>query len=144
MDLSDLFPWLFGAGGIILAIGISICTSLPFLLVFGGLGYMLYRRSKQAQEVIATSQHWRQTTGVVVKSRVEVSGGETTSVTPKIVYEFDVAGRRYRSEQIRAGDRYFSIRSSGDAYDVVDRYPVGAQVTVFYDPNDPTQAALER
>lgn len=144
MDFTELFPWLFGAGGIFLTVIIVFCTTVPFLLIFGGLGYFLYKRSRQANQVLASSQAWRQTTGIVVKSRVEVSGGETTSVNPRVVYEYEVGGRRYSSEQIRAGDRFFAMRSSGDAYDIVDRYPVGTAIAVFYDPNDPNQAALER
>lgn len=42
------------------------------------------------------------------------------------------------------GDRLISIRGSRDAYDIVERYPVGADVTVFYDPANPAEASLER
>jgi hypothetical protein len=36
------------------------------------------------------------------------------------------------------------ITSSGDAYKTIDRYPVGAIVTVYYNPANPAEAALER
>lgn len=144
MDITELFPWLFGAGWVLFAAFMILCTSVPFLLVFGGLGYYFYRSSRKAAEVRSESAGWQSTRGVIIKSRVEVSGGETTSVLPRVVYEYDVAGRRYQGEQIRAGDTYFSMRSSRDAYDTIDRYPVGMAVEVFYDPDDPNQAALER
>ena len=39
-----------------------------------------------------------------VGSRVEVSGGENTSVHPMILYAYDVNGRTYQSSQLRPGD----------------------------------------
>jgi hypothetical protein len=146
-NFNEWFPWLFGGGTfltILFTIVISICSIAPFVLIFGGLGYWIYKRSKTASAVRAASLSWVQTTGVVVTSRVEVSGGETTSVSPRVIYQYAVGAQTYQSDQIRAGDHVFKISSSGDAYTTIDRYPVGAQVTVFYNPANPAQACLER
>jgi len=143
-SLTDLIPWLFGGGMIFLTIFIIICSLVPFVAIFGGLGWYIYRRSKESTAMRQASQSWSQTQGVVILSRVEVSGGEITSVTPRVVYQYDVNGQRYQSEQIRAGDRFMQMTSSRSAYDTIDRYPVGTQVTVFYNPQNPTEAALER
>lgn len=146
MDPQELLPWLFG-GGVITIIGIIVitiisllCTILPFVLIFGYIA----KRSRQAKAVRTASQSWHMTTGKVIKSRVEVSGGDNASVSPRVIYEYDVYGRTYQGQQIRAGDNFMRISSSGSAYDTIDRYPVGAAVTVYYDPNNPQDSALER
>jgi len=140
----EWFPWLFGGGTILFTLLIVVCTTLPFVAIFGGIGYYIYRRSKQASQIRAASQSWLQTTGVVVTSRVEVSGGDHTSVLPRIIYQYSVGAQNYQSDQFRAGDNVFRVTGSGDAYNIVDRYPVGTQVVVFYNPSNPAEAALER
>jgi len=146
-NFPEWFPWLFGGGTaltILFTVVIIVCSTLPFALIFGGIGYWIYKRSKQAGEVRASSQSWLQTTGNVITSRVEVSGGDHTSVSPRVIYQYTVGAQTYQGDQIRAGDHLFRVTASGDAYNTVDRYPVGAQVVVFYNPANPAQACLER
>jgi hypothetical protein len=147
MDPQELFPWLVGGGvfvTIITVVGAIIvsllCTILPFVAIF----WYIKKRSDQAGAMRQASQTWHMTTGKVIKSRVEVSGGETTSVSPHVLYEYEVYGRTYQGQQIKAGDQFMRTYSSRSAYDTVDRYPEGAAVTVYYDPADPQQSALER
>jgi hypothetical protein len=82
--------------------------------------------------------------GKVVLSRVEVSGGEHTTVSPHVEYDYEVGGVRYRGDRIRAGDRYASRSGSKLAYAAIDRYPVGSDVTVYYNPGNPSESAVER
>jgi hypothetical protein len=142
MNLEELIA-LFGGGAILItaisSILVIICTVLPFMAI----GWYIYRQWKRSKAVQEQSQVWPSTAGIVIKSRVEVSGGESTSVTPRIVYEYGVGGRTYQNDKLRPGDIYLSI-SSGNAYDVVDRYPVGLAVEVFYNPANPAESALER
>ena len=91
-----------------------------------------------------TSQAWPTTTGKVLKSRVEVSGGDHASVNPRVVYEYEVRGQTFQNDQVRAGDKFMRVSSSRDAYDTVDRYPVGARISVYYNPANPVESALER
>lgn len=145
MDPQELFPWLFSGGIIITVITIIgsilvslLCTVVPIVGVF----WLLKRGADQSRAKHQASLAWHMTTGKIVKSRVEVLGGEHTTVSPRIVYEYDVYGRTYQGEQIRAGGLWRGPTRS--AYDIVDSYPVGATVTVYYDPNNPEDAALER
>lgn len=82
--------------------------------------------------------------GTIIKSRVEVSGGENTTVSPKVIYTYEVRGKLYQCDQIRAGDKFWSVSSSQSAYQTIDQYPEGLDVTVYYNPNNPEEAALER
>ena len=146
MDFQEMIAllllFLFGGGACSLGITllILIFTIVPFALI----GSYLYRRSKQAGNMRKASQTWLSTTGTIIKSRVEVRGGQHASVHPHIVYEYTVHGQTHHGEQIRAGDQYWVMQTSHDAYAAIDRYPVNATVTVYYDPANPEQSALER
>jgi hypothetical protein len=147
MDPTELFPWLFGGSMVftLVIVIISVCLSVVCTVVpIGAVIWFIMKRSKQSQAMQQASLSWRSTTGRVVKSRVEVSGGEHSSVSPYVLYEYEVNGRAYQNAQIRAGDQFMRSGSSRDAYETVDRYPVGQPVTVYYDPANPINAALER
>ena len=143
MSLEELVALVVGGGGIVIAVLATIvgtiCTTAPFILI----GWYVYRQWKRSKVVEEQSQGWPSTAGIVIKSRVEVTGGENTTVSPRIVYEYGVGGQTYQNDKLRPGDRFFSV-SSGSAYDVVDRYPVGSAVIVYYNPANPAESGLER
>ena len=59
---------------------------------------------------------------------------------PKVVYEYQVMSQKYTGERITFGA--MSTTRMG-ATKVVQQYPAGMQVTVFYDPETPNQAVLD-
>ena len=61
-----------------------------------------------------------------------------------MVYQYEVNGQSYQGQRIKASDKFMSIRISGEAQATVARYPAGSRVTVYYDPNNPSESALER
>ena len=145
MDWNDIWLSLLIGGVPMVCISVAgLVITLVFLLVFGLIGRSIYRRSQQAKAVRQASQNWVATTGKVIKSRVEVTGGDEASVDPRVIYEYTVAGQQYQGGQIRAGDQFWYVRSSQEAYEIVDRYPEGAMVTVYYDPDNPGESSLER
>lgn len=141
-------PELLFGGGMILTVVIvilSVCLSVFCTVVpIGAVIWFIVKRKNQRDALQQASLSWRRTQGRVLKSRVEVSGGEVASVSPYVLYEYEVHGQMYQSVQIQAGDRFMRSGSSRDAYETVDKYPVGATVTVYYDPSNPAEAALER
>jgi len=144
MDLNELLLLLFGGGTIIAVIGSIVLSILCTVVPLAAVGWFLYSRWKKGSDLRLASQNWVPTTGTVIKSRVEVSGGDTTTVSPRVVYEYRVGAVDYQNDQIRAGDRHWAARTSQEAYDTIDRYPVGKEVTVYYDPRNHGQSALER
>ena len=94
------------------------------------------------------SQIWRttsyqQTNGIVQKSRIrtEVSrnrgGGTTTYYHLDLGYTYAVNGRDHR------GSRYdFRARSKEECENDLARHPVGQQVTVYFNPDDPEESVL--
>ncbi|MEN8241152.1 MAG: DUF3592 domain-containing protein, partial [Chloroflexota bacterium] len=129
--------------GVFIIIGLSMLGFLvPSLGIFGGLGWFLNKRSKEGKAMLAAAQSWPSTPGEVIKSRVQVRGGDHTTVSPYIMYNYQVGGMDFSGTQIRAGEQFYKSHTSQQSYDMVDKYPVGAKVTVYYNPKDPTQAAL--
>jgi hypothetical protein len=59
-----------------------------------------------------------------------------------VTFEYEVDGRRYLSDTITFGD--YSSSNRGLAERTAARYPIGADVQVFYDPDDPAVGVLER
>jgi hypothetical protein len=59
---------------------------------------------------------------------------------PMVEYEFHVGSRKYRGNRITIGER----TSGHELEAILGRYPVGAEVTVYYDPANPEKAVLER
>ena len=68
----------------------------------------------------------------------EKDGKKKTEVKsyPKIVYQYQVDGQKYESTRIS----FFS--SSGNASQMVSRYPKGKTVRVYYNPDKFKQAVL--
>ena len=92
------------------------------------------------------AKNWSQTTGTVVRSEIEARhhrfAGEAKTVknVPVVEYEFTAAGRKIRGSRIGIGDDAGGANTEA----TLARFPVGATVTVYYDPADPTSCVLER
>jgi hypothetical protein len=68
--------------------------------------------------------------------RTRDSDGDMTE-EPIIGYEFAVAGKTFRGNRVKDG---FTPKVKP----TLTKYPVGAEVEVFYDPANPADAILER
>lgn len=129
----------------ILSIGGAICATVVPIAVFVGLGIFLYRRSKMRDTARAAAQTWSSTMGTVLMSNIKVTRtGNSRSETPVVIYQYQVNGKDFQGQTIKAGDQYFSVRVMGSAQDTISRYPIGAQVMVYYNPANPAESALER
>jgi hypothetical protein len=139
----DEFGWIITGLGVIMGIAGVICSiALPFLIL-GGVGYLIYKRSQQGKALREAAQAWRSTTGTVLMSSVQ-TGRHRGSDYPVVVYQYEVHGRRYQSQIIKAGEQFLNIRIAGQAQETVNRYPIGMTVTVYYNPDNPVESALER
>ena len=119
-----------------LIIAIAAIVFVLFILNAIFLGVIFFMRRKMA----AVSQ-WPSTMGTVMMSRVEsrsTSDGYTDY--PVVQYSYQVGGQPYQSMKLAPGP---DVGGSG-ASKIVAKYPPGAQVMVFYNPQDPSDAMLER
>ena len=112
---------------------------LVLLIIGAGLALILSRtvlRDGQA------SESWPTTTGTITTSELRTQrSGDGYTYSPRVVYEYSVAGETYTSGRITVADGS-SSRANG-AQEKVAQYPLGTEVAVHYDPDLPTEALLE-
>jgi hypothetical protein len=133
-----------------LALQISglICMGIFILIFLGGGGYMIYR-SIQDRKKARASLTWPSVQGRVIESRVVESrstdsdGDTTTTYRPYIKYEYQVIGTTFTSDKLAVGPAV-STSNYRKSEEKVNRMPVGSTVTVYYNPDDPTDAVLEQ
>lgn len=114
------------------------------LVVLLGLGVQLSRRARRPSPH-TVAKRWDQTVGTIVSTSIQVRRvGSTRTETPVVTYAYHVNGTAYQGGTVRVIDDRQRARLAGDASRTIARYPVGSTVTVFYDPADPSRAALER
>jgi hypothetical protein len=89
------------------------------------------------------SEHWPRTLGSIVTSRVSVEyDGDGPIYDADIRYRYVVDGHEYTCDRVRFGGFWsFSWRRAADTF--TERFPVGAPVTVAYDPAQPSRGVLE-
>jgi len=130
---------------IIGALLLGLCVS-PFLLLGVGLGIWYLRERRKFQE----SQHWAATEGKVEEAFVhrservdEDTGRVSVTFYPRVRYSYVVNGEEYIGTHIAfGGQQGYSRPAQAEA--VLARYPEGGRVTVYYNPDNPREAVLER
>ena len=119
----------------LLAAGIIGFVFLILNAIFGAIIFFTQRKIKEVSQ-------WPSTLGVVDASYLErrssSEGGSTNY--PVVQYSYQISGQRYQSTKLAPG---MEVGGTG-AGKVVERYPAGAQVMVFYNPQNPGEAVLER
>lgn len=131
-DLNEIFGSTFALT--------AVLVTVPVLVVIVVLLFVIARGRRSAEAV----KSWSQTTGHILQSYVgRRSSNHSSAYYAEILYEYVVDGRRYQSTQVRPGIEIgFGARSIPQQ--MVDRFPVGATVPVFFDPTNPTQSVLEQ
>lgn len=113
---------------------------VPWLCVIMG-GVFVYA-GNQALSSAKTTADWARTDGQVLSSSVEsTQQGTSRTYHPLIVYEYRLQGVVLHGTRLTVGDHAFT--RSTEAQAVVNRYPVGRAVTVYYNPVSVTESVLE-
>ena len=117
---------------------------MTWLIPFA-LGALLVVNSVYALLVLRRMNNWLETPGRILNRELErdpVDKDETETV----LYEYVVDGKRYTSSRVRLGvDFRMTLENSSTAQERLDRYShIGQVVTVFYDPQNPRRACLEK
>ncbi|MBI4979973.1 DUF3592 domain-containing protein [Candidatus Woesearchaeota archaeon] len=107
---------------------------LGILLTWIGYGFL---------EKGLQSKSWLTTEGQVINSKVsqefQSSGGYWYK--PEIVYTYSVEGNNYSSNFVTVEPVCYNNPQKPTK--IVNLYPSGTKVTVYYSPNDPSVAVLE-
>ncbi len=120
-----------------------------FFLVFGALGVWLVITSRKQSQKAAASQGWPSAVAQITLSGVrqgrshDSEGDLQISYYPYVQYTYQVAGTSYQGDKITFGARK-TYSSSAKAAAELARYSLGAQVRVFYNPENPSEAVLEQ
>lgn len=102
--------------------------------VFLGILYFTQRKEKAIAQ-------WPSTIGTVKISTIEHrSSGDGGANYPVVHYSYHAGGQPYESDRIAPGGEVGGV----GAAKVAAKYPVGATVTVFYNPQKPSDAFLEK
>jgi hypothetical protein len=113
---------------------------LVFLLVGSGLFYGLFLRPLIK---ILSAKQWPAVPCVVISSEVKShSSDHGTRYSVNILYRYEFKGREFKSN----GYDFMSGSSSGysSKQAIVSRHPPGTQTLCYVNPDDPTEAVLER
>ncbi|MBL8077959.1 MAG: DUF3592 domain-containing protein [Anaerolineales bacterium] len=117
-----------------------ICAGIFFLigLAIMASGWMTFHKSNQAAV-------WPSTTGTIITSEVLRSTGGKLSFSAHIVYQYAAQGGNHVSTRVSIPE-LMGIVDTGqkEAMAKVEKYPIHSTVTVYYDPQDPQRAVLEK
>ena len=120
-------------------------------MLLAPLGLLLVAAAYKSLQVRA-AREWPSAAGKVVVSKTEVRKVKVIDSDraeghrfeernfANIVYEYSVAGRKLRNNRVSIGED----RGNFEVAETIAKYPVGAVVTVYYNPLHPDQAVLER
>jgi hypothetical protein len=145
MDPIAILTGLVSALGGLLGLAGGLCACIVPVVLLIGFGVFMYRRSQQGKAAKDAAQSWPGVMGTVLSSSVQSRrSGNSTSTYPVVVYQYQVNGKVFQGQTIKAGEQFFNVRILGEAQATANRYPVGAQVMVYYNPANPQESALER
>jgi hypothetical protein len=111
---------------------------LPFILIGMLIFYYGWRELSQARE----STGWPSAEGTIQSSAVEVrTSRKSRTYHAAIWYQFDVDGQTHSGNSVSFGD--YGSSSSSRAQNIVNRYPQGKAVRVYYLRRNPDTCVLE-
>lgn len=108
------------------------------LLALGWFTFSVYSDVKAVQTFF-----WPSTGGTVISGEVAIvhSTKGASKLKPVIRYSYTVDGVEYES------DRYSSTVARGSSFwdkEVINKYPAGSAITVYYNPENPAKSVLDR
>jgi len=112
-------------------LGLFLCLGLG-LLIFGTLNFM------KAKD----SETWPSEPGTILSSKITSHDSDDgTTYGADVSYRFALAGKSYEGDSVTISEVSTSDRSQ--AVKIVQRYPAGKKVAVYYDPSSPDDNVLE-
>ena len=121
----------------------STLASFLFLLLLLAIGIGVTLHGIRGLKTSLEAQSWPTTTARVIDTDVSYQRGTSSSTGayyPRVRYQYVVNGRTY------TGDRIWTTNmgsTRGWARSIIDEFPPGSEVTVYYDPADPANALLK-
>jgi hypothetical protein len=89
-------------------------------------------------------RRWPAATGCVIDYRVGNAVGDATEWYADPIYRFEAGNDEVTGDRRSLGPRVTEPHRGRVLEEVQRQYPVGAAVTVYYDPKNPANSALDR
>ncbi len=118
-----------------------------------GMGLFTFLLAYAMQKQVWATQGWNIATGKILDTSVQTrrdwdsDGRYRMLYNSEVVYSFIVRGEQYISDRVSFGGKYRgSVAGAvpGFVRSRLQKYPVGAEVQVYYNPKNPSECALER
>ena len=119
------------------------------LFIIAWIGFITYfvNEANDAKE----AENWPTTQGEVLETRITShtstdnsshsgSGGSNTTYKPRVLYRYSVEGETLENHIVQMMTSY---DSRSQAQKVLDRYPIGSAVRVYYKEEEPSKSLLE-
>lgn len=107
-----------------------------FFLIFGAILAAIY--NPRLQEAVQ-SLEWPEVPGQVLFTKVQVSQGKSVSMVPWVYVTYKVGSTTFSS-----GENLGRYSSKEEAQRVLDGFPKGKELTVYYNPKDCNKFVLRR
>ena len=110
------------------------------------LGFLLFFLNLRAILRAKASETWETTKGVILSSELvkqNMTGESSTSYKPKVDYEYYIQKNTYKSKRVYFGSNIMTTLKKSKSQDIVDKYPKGREVTVYYDQTNEKISVLE-
>lgn len=115
---------------------------LAFGLFLGVQAFTMLREQFRAWRGAQRSKTWPAIGGSIEESKLTWQGVRSPRARPVVTYRYQVGGESYLGTRIEFS--FARIYFTPEAQAVLERYPVGSEVTVYYDPADPAESTLEQ
>jgi hypothetical protein len=117
--------------------------SLVLVSLVAAFGFLILATANRRRE--RASRHWPTAEGVVIAAATMTAPNPGRNLSkelfwPQVTYAYQVGGQHYTAQRIAWHERPF--QSGGEALKFIARYPVEAQVPVYYNPANPALAVL--
>ena len=122
---------------------------ISVLVVALGLAFIfLVPGGYQSYVIQSDAVSWPHAVGEVISAEVVTQSqsdiDESDLYQPKIVTRYVVNGRTYHTREIGFNQSSFWRTDSTYAYEVTEKLAPGTKVDVYYDPDDPAVAVLDK
>lgn len=122
--------------------GGRLVAGIGALLAIGGVVLFFWLKWQQGE-----AAYWHNVTGQVERTEIKVRTSQharranRTSYAPVVHYRYEVQGQTHRNDRTLLNDA-ISFDAPAEAEAFLADYPVGRDVRVSYNPDNPAQSAL--
>jgi hypothetical protein len=109
------------------------------IMGLGMLGYLGILRINAGR-----AMSWPSVSGEIIGNKVikECAGPSSSCYKPVITYRYKVKGETYESDRLYIGRQ--AISHELRARKIMEKFPLGSETSVYYDPENPKSACLVR